>query len=115
MMVMSFVRALVSSWLSRYFDGFDPTVGQQHRDRPVDGRHPQTLDSPRRHLEQFVDAKRPFRVGQDRTHGVPLLRLPAHTNHYLLPSAPELFTAAAFFPHRALRLPHSLDYLIMIR
>jgi len=56
MMVMSLVRPLVASGFSGYFDRFNPTFGQQRRDRAVDRRNSQTLDPPRRRLEQLVDA-----------------------------------------------------------
>jgi hypothetical protein len=56
MMVMSLVRPLVASGFSGYFDRFNPTFGQQRRDRTVDSRNSQTLDPPRRRLEQLVNA-----------------------------------------------------------
>jgi hypothetical protein len=46
MMMMSFVCALVSSRLSRYFNRFNRTIGEQHADCAVDCRDAEAFDSP---------------------------------------------------------------------
>jgi len=47
MVVMPFVRSLVSCGLSRYLDGFDPPFIQKSSDRAIDGRHTQPIDPSR--------------------------------------------------------------------
>jgi hypothetical protein len=96
MMVMSFVGALVSSRFSRYFDGLDPALSHQCRNRAVDGCHAEASDAPRRRLEQLIDAKGPFSAFQDGAHGVPLLCFPANANHDLLSFASAGFTIRVF-------------------
>jgi hypothetical protein len=61
-MVMSFVRPLVSGRLSRYFNDFNPALSHQCPNRAVDSRHTEALDSSRRRFEQLIDAQRALRT-----------------------------------------------------
>ncbi len=85
MMMVAFARALVPSGFSRYFHGFNPTVGHERRDRAVDSRYAETLGSPRRCLEQIIDAQGTFGAFQNGAHGIPLLCFPANANHACYP------------------------------
>jgi hypothetical protein len=51
MVMMSFVRTLVSRRFARYFDCFDPAVIEESADCPVDGCYAQTVDTLRSGLE----------------------------------------------------------------
>lgn len=73
MVMMPFVRALVSRWFARYFDRFDPAVVEKSADCPVDGCYAQAVDTLRAGLEQFADAQRPIGARQYFLQGLPLL------------------------------------------